>query len=137
MAWLTAIEDMLNTSLLYIHTDYGTDFENSQFLYLCREISISHNISSPEHHNRTKWLNTRTEPWKTQLLIANGLPKRFWTEALSSGFYIQNRVYLKRDLDKISYELLRGRKSDVSHLLFGCKCTFTTFERTIWESLTH
>jgi hypothetical protein len=48
---------------------------------------------------------------------------RFWTEAINNACYSINRLYLHRILKKTSYELLTGKKPNVSYFrVFGSKC---------------
>jgi hypothetical protein len=48
---------------------------------------------------------------------------RFWAEAINTACYSINRLYLHRILKKTSYELLTGKKPNVSHFrIFGSKC---------------
>src|SRR6187455_819920 len=48
---------------------------------------------------------------------------RFWAEAVNTACYAINRLYLHRILKKISYELLTGKKPNVSYFrVFGSKC---------------
>jgi hypothetical protein len=48
---------------------------------------------------------------------------RFWAEAVNTACYAINRLYLHRILKKTSYELLTGKKPNVSYLrVFGSKC---------------
>jgi hypothetical protein len=49
---------------------------------------------------------------------------RFWAEAINTACYSINRLYLHRILKKTSYELLTGKKPNVSYFrVFGSKCT--------------
>jgi hypothetical protein len=41
---------------------------------------------------------------------------RFWVEAINTACYAINRLYLHRILKKTSYELLTGKKPNVSYL---------------------
>jgi reverse gyrase len=43
-------------------------------------------------------------------------PDRFWAEAINIACYSINRLYLHRILKKTSYELLTGKKPNVSYL---------------------
>jgi hypothetical protein len=50
-------------------------------------------------------------------------PDRFWAEAINTACYSMNRLYLHRILKKTSYELLTGKKPNVSYIrVFGSKC---------------
>jgi cobalamin biosynthesis protein CobT len=50
-------------------------------------------------------------------------PDRFWAEAINTACYSINRLYLHRILKKTSYELLTGKKPNVSYFRdFGSKC---------------
>jgi len=52
-----------------------------------------------------------------------GLPKYFWADVVSTACYVLNRVLIRPMLKKTPYELLRGRKQNLSHLrVFSCKC---------------
>jgi hypothetical protein len=48
---------------------------------------------------------------------------RFWAEAVNTACYTINRLYLHRILKKTSYELLTGKKPNISYFrVFGSKC---------------
>jgi hypothetical protein len=50
-------------------------------------------------------------------------PDQFWAEAINTACYSINRLYLHRILKKTSYELLTGKKPNVSYFrVFGSKC---------------
>ena len=50
-------------------------------------------------------------------------PDRFWAEAINIACYSINRLYLHRILKKTSYELLTGKKPNVSYFrVFRSKC---------------
>jgi hypothetical protein len=69
-----------------------------------------------ERKNRTLLDMARTmlDEYKT--------PDRFWAEAINTAFYSINRLYLHRILKKTSYELLTGKKPNVSYFrVFGSK----------------
>jgi hypothetical protein len=47
----------------------------------------------------------------------------FWAEAINTTCHASNRVYLHHFLKKTPYELLIGRKPNISYFrVFGCKC---------------
>jgi hypothetical protein len=50
-------------------------------------------------------------------------PERFWVEAVNTACYASNMLFPHRLLEKTPYELLNGKKPDVSFFrVFGCKC---------------
>jgi hypothetical protein len=50
-------------------------------------------------------------------------PDRFWAEAINTACYSINWLYLHRIIKKTSYELLAGKKPNVSYfIVFGSKC---------------
>jgi transposase InsO family protein len=109
-----------------IRSDNGTEFKNSQIEGFLEEEGIKHEFSSPytpqqngvvERKNRTLLDMARTmlDEYKT--------PDRFWAEAIKTAYYSINRLYLHRILKKTSYELLTGKKPNVSYFrVFGSKC---------------
>jgi transposase InsO family protein len=108
-----------------IRSDNGTEFKNSQIEGFLEE-GIKHEFSSPytpqqssvvERKNRTLLDMARTmlDEYKT--------PDRFWAEAINTACYSINSLYLHRILKKTSYELLTGKKPNVSYFrVFRSKC---------------
>jgi hypothetical protein len=109
-----------------IRSDNGTEFKNSQIEGFLEEEGIKHEFSSPytpqqngvvERKNRTLLDMARTmlDEYKTS--------DWFWAEAVNTACYAINRLYLHRILKKTSYELLTGKKPNVSYFrAFGSKC---------------
>jgi transposase InsO family protein len=108
-----------------IRSDNGTEFKNSQIEGFLEE-DIKHEFSSPytpqqnsvvERKNRTLLDMARTmlDEYKTL--------NRFWAEAINTACYSINRLYLHQILKKSSYELLTGKKPNVTYFrVFGSKC---------------
>jgi hypothetical protein len=70
-----------------------------------------------ERKNRTLIDMART------MLDEYKISDRFWAEAINIACYAINRLYLHRILKKTSYELLTGKKPNVSYFrVFGSKC---------------
>jgi transposase InsO family protein len=109
-----------------IRSDNGTEFKNSQIEGFLKKEGIKHEFSSPytpqqngivERKNRTLLDMARTmfDEYKT--------PDQFWAEAINTACYSINWLYLHRILKKTSYELLTGKKPNVSSFrVFGSKC---------------
>jgi transposase InsO family protein len=115
-----------------LRSDNGTEFKNSQIEGFLENEGMKHEFSSPytphqngvvERKNRTLLDMARTmlDEYKT--------PDQFWAEAINTECYSINRLYLHRILKKTSYELLTGKKPNVSYFrVFGSKC-FILFKR--------
>jgi hypothetical protein len=109
-----------------IRSDNGMEFKNSQIEGFLEDEGIKHEFSSPytpqqngvvERKNRTLLDMART------MLDEHKTPDRFWAEAINTACYSINRLYLHRILKKTSYELLTGKKPNVSYFrVFGSKC---------------
>jgi transposase InsO family protein len=109
-----------------IRSGSGTEFKNSQIEVFLEEEGIKHEFSSPytpqqnvvvERKNRTllDMAGTMLDEYKTL--------DRFCAEAINTACYSINRLYLHRILKKTSYELLTGKKPNVSYFrTFGSKC---------------
>jgi hypothetical protein len=112
--------------IIKIRSDNGTEFKNSQIEGFLDEEGIKHEFSSPytpqqngvvERKNRTLLDMART------MLDEHKTPDRFWAEAINTACYSINQLYLHRILKKTSYELLTGKKPNVSYFrFFGSKC---------------
>ncbi|GJU43903.1 putative ribonuclease H-like domain-containing protein [Tanacetum coccineum] len=71
-----------------------------------------------ERRNRTLIEAART------MLADSKLPIRFWTEAVNTACYVQNRVLVVKPHNKTPYELFRGRTPSLSFMKpFGCQYT--------------
>jgi hypothetical protein len=100
------------------------------------EEGIKHEFSSPytpqqngvverKNRNLLDMAKTMVDEYKT--------PDRFWAKAINTACYSINRLYLHRILKKTSYELLTGKKPNVSYFrVFGSKC-FILIKRG-WKS---
>jgi hypothetical protein len=123
-----------------IRSDNETEFKNSQIEGFLEEEGIKHEFSSPytpqqngvvERKNRTLLDMARTmlDEYKT--------PDRFWAEAINTACYSINWLYLHRILKKTLYELLTGKKPNVSYFrVFGSKC-FILIKRGRSSKLAH
>jgi transposase InsO family protein len=106
-------------------SDNGMEFKNSQNEGFLEEEGIKHEFSSPytpqqngvvERKNRTLLDMART------MLDEYKSPDRFWAEAINTACYSINQLYLHRILKKTSYEILIGKKTNVSYFrVFGSK----------------
>ena len=110
----------------HIRSGNGTKFKNTGLDTYLDTLGITHEFSAPytpqqndimEPKNRTliEMARTMLDEYKT--------PRKFWPEAIDTACHIINRVYLHKLLKKTSYELLTGKKPNVSYFrVFGARC---------------
>jgi transposase InsO family protein len=109
-----------------IRSDNGKEFDSTNIHEYCDEIRIKHEVSATytpqqngvvERKNRTLITLART------MIDEYNTPERFWAEAVNTACYASNILCPHRLLEKTPYELLNGKKPDVSFFrVFGCKC---------------
>ena len=87
---------------------------------------MDHNFSTPrtlQQNGVVERKNQTLEDMTRTMLIASGLPRNFWAEALNLSCYTVNRCIIRPILNKTPYKLLKGRKPNIMHLrVFGCEC---------------
>ncbi|GKA56222.1 ribonuclease H-like domain-containing protein [Tanacetum coccineum] len=91
------------------------DFED---IYFVKELKTPQQNRVAERKNRTLIEAART------MLVDSLLPTTFWAEAVSTAYYVQNRVLVIKPHNKTPYELLHGRPLSISFMRpFGCPVT--------------
>jgi len=109
-----------------IRSDHGGEFQNEKFISFCNKLGISHKFSAPrtpQQNGVVERKNMSLKELARTILNDFALPKCLWDDAVSTTCYVMNCVLIQPILKKTPYELLNGRKPNVSHLkVFGCKC---------------
>jgi hypothetical protein len=109
-----------------IRSDNGTEFKNSQIEGFLEDEGIKHEFSSsytPQQNGVVERKNRTLLDMARTMLDEYKTLDRFWVEAINTACYAINRLYLHRILKKTSYELLTGKKPNVSYFrVFGSKC---------------
>jgi hypothetical protein len=109
-----------------IRSDNGTEFKNSQIEGFLVEEGIKHEFSSPytpQQNGVVERKNITLLDMARTMLDEYKTPDRFWAEAINTACYSINQLYLHRIHKKTSYELLTGKKPNVSYfIVFGSKC---------------
>ena len=112
--------------IIAIHNDNGMEFKNAHFETFCSDLGLEHQFSSPyvppqngivERKNLTIFEKGRT------MLDEHRTPRKYWAEAVNTGCYISNWIFLSALLKKTFDELMHHRAPNVSHLrTFRCRC---------------
>jgi hypothetical protein len=109
-----------------IRSDNGTEFKNSQIEGFLADEGIKHEFSStymPQQNGAVERKNRTLLDMAMTMLDEYKTSDRFWAEAVNTACYAINRLYLHRILKMTSYELLTGKKPNVSYFrVFGSKC---------------
>jgi hypothetical protein len=109
-----------------IRSDNGTEFKNSQIEGFLEEEGIKHEFSShytPQQNGVVERKNRTLLDMARTMLDEYKTPDQFWAEAINIVCYSIKRLYLHQILKKTSYELLTGKKPNVSYFrVFGSKC---------------
>nr|GEV75337.1 hypothetical protein [Tanacetum cinerariifolium] len=97
--FLKRITVLLQSPVIIIRTDNGIEFKNKMIKEYFDTIGISHQMSSVQ------------------------TPQQNRAEAIAAACFTQNRSIIHRRFNKTPYELINGRKSDISFLhVFGALC---------------
>ncbi|GJW74095.1 retrovirus-related pol polyprotein from transposon TNT 1-94 [Tanacetum coccineum] len=124
--FLKRITVLLQSPVIIIRTDNGTEFKNQILKEYFDSVGISHQASSvrtPQQNGVVERRNrTLVEAARTMLIFSRA-PLFLWAEAIATACYTQNRSIIHRRFNKTPYELINGRKPDISFLhVFGALC---------------
>ncbi|GJT28596.1 retrovirus-related pol polyprotein from transposon TNT 1-94 [Tanacetum coccineum] len=124
--FLKRITVLLQSPVIIIRTDNGTEFKNQILKEYFDSVGISHQASSVRtpQQNRVVERRNRTlvEAARTMLIFSRA-PLFLWAEAIATACYTQNCSIIHRRFNKTPYELINGRKPDISFLhVFGALC---------------
>nr|GEU75454.1 hypothetical protein [Tanacetum cinerariifolium] len=118
--FLKRITILLQSSVIIIRIDNNTEFKNQILKEYFDCVGISHQVSSvrtPQQNGVTLVEATRT------MLIFSHAPLFLWAEAIATACFTQNRFIIHRRFNKTSYELINGKKLDISFLhVSGALC---------------
>nr|GEY02177.1 retrovirus-related Pol polyprotein from transposon TNT 1-94 [Tanacetum cinerariifolium] len=127
--FLTMIQRNLQTLVITVRTDRGTEFLNRTLNAFFKEEGIKHQTltgRTPEQNGVVeKRKRTLVEAART-MLSASQLPLFFWAEAIATACYTQNRSIIIPTHDKTPYHIINYRRPPIKHLyIFGCICYIT------------
>ncbi|GJZ93678.1 putative ribonuclease H-like domain-containing protein [Tanacetum coccineum] len=125
--FLKEIENLVDKKVKIIKCDNGTKFKNKVMDDFWKEKGIrrEYSIARTPQQNGVAERRNRTLIEAARTMLADSkLPTTFWTEAVSTACYVQNRVLIVKPHNKTPYELFRGFKPTLSFIKpFGCHVT--------------
>ncbi|GJV77663.1 putative ribonuclease H-like domain-containing protein [Tanacetum coccineum] len=125
--FIKEIENLVDKKVKIIRCDNGTEFKNKVMDYFCKEKGIRREYSvarTPKQNGVAERRNRTLIEAARTMLADSKLPTTFWTKAVSTACYVQNRVLIVKPYNKILYEIFRGFKPALSFMKpFGCHVT--------------
>nr|GEX26722.1 hypothetical protein [Tanacetum cinerariifolium] len=101
-------------------------FKNQVLNVYFDSVGISHQMSSvrtPQQNRVVERRNRTLVEAARTMLIFSYAPLFLWAEAIATACFTQNRSIIHRRFNKTPYELINGRKPDISSLhVFGALC---------------
>jgi transposase InsO family protein len=109
-----------------IRSDNGFEFKNSRIEDYCDEKGVKHEFSAkytPQQNRVVERKNRTLIDMTRSMLSEYNVSDSFWVKAINTACHASNRLFGLLLLKKTPYELLIGRKSNISYFwVFGCKC---------------
>nr|GEX87303.1 hypothetical protein [Tanacetum cinerariifolium] len=126
ITFLKRITVLFQSLVIIIRTDNGTEFKNQVLKVYFDSVGISHqmySVRTPQQNGVGERRNrTLVEAARTMLIFSRA-PLFLWAEAIATACFTQNRFIIHRRFNKTPYELINGRKPDISFLhVFGALC---------------
>nr|GFB47820.1 retrovirus-related Pol polyprotein from transposon TNT 1-94 [Tanacetum cinerariifolium] len=117
--FLKRITVLLESPVIIIRTNNGTEFKNHVLKVYFDSVGISHQMSSvrtPQQNGVVERRNrTLVEAARTMLIFSRA-PLFLWAEAIATACFTQNRSIIQCRFNKTPYELINDRKPDISFL---------------------
>nr|GEV79125.1 hypothetical protein [Tanacetum cinerariifolium] len=124
--FLKRITVLLQSHVIIIRTDNGTEFKIQVLKEYFDSVGISHQMSTvrtPQQNGVVESQNwTLVEAARTMLIFSRA-PLFLWAEVIATACFTQNCSIIHRRFNKTPYKLINGRKLDISFLhVFGALC---------------
>nr|GEX08365.1 hypothetical protein [Tanacetum cinerariifolium] len=124
--FLKRITILIQSPVIIIRIDNGTEFKNQVLKEHFDSVGISHQVSTvrtPQQNRVVERRNQTLVEAARTMLIFSCAPIFLWAEANATACFTQNRSIFHRPFNKTPYELINGKKQDISFLhVFGALC---------------
>nr|GEZ92143.1 retrovirus-related Pol polyprotein from transposon TNT 1-94 [Tanacetum cinerariifolium] len=121
ITFLKRITVLLQSPVIIIRTDNGTEFKNQVLKVYFDSVGISHQMSyvqTPQQNGVVERQNrTLVEAARTMLIFSRA-PLFLWAEAIATACFTQNHSIIHRRFNKTPYELINGKndREDIGKL---------------------
>jgi transposase InsO family protein len=110
-------QNEFDTKIKKVRSDNGTEFKNTIIEKFLDEEGIGHEFCVPYTPQQNKIIERKNRTLieaAMTMLDEYKVSDQFWAEAINTACHAINRLYLHKILNKIAYELLLGKKPNVS-----------------------
>jgi IS30 family transposase len=100
-----------------ITSDNSKEFDNTNIEAYFDEVGIKHEVSTtytPQQNGVVEGKNQTLITLARTMLDEYNRPQDLWAEAINTACYASNHLFPQKFLGKTPYELLNGKKPDVS-----------------------
>nr|GEX56824.1 hypothetical protein [Tanacetum cinerariifolium] len=122
-SFLKKIYVRLQAPVIIVRTDNETKFKNQVLNEYFDSVGITYKTSTaktPQQNGVVERRNRMLVEVARTMLILSHASLFLWAEVITTACYTQNRSIIHRHFNKTPYELIQGRKSDISYLhVFG------------------
>nr|GEV68096.1 ribonuclease H-like domain-containing protein [Tanacetum cinerariifolium] len=111
-SFIIRIENLVDHNVKVIRYDNGTEFKNREMNQFCEMKGIlrQFSVARTPQQNEVAKRRSRTLIEAARIMLADSkLPTTFWTEAVNTACYVQNRVLVVKPHNKTPYELFHGK----------------------------
>jgi hypothetical protein len=120
------VENEMDSKIKCLISDKGGEFTLNKFMDYCSSHGIKRKFyvaRTPQQNGVVERKNRSVQEMARTMLMDSKLTDIFWTQVVHTIVHIQNKVILRNNTDKTTYELWKGRPANVKHFrVFGSKC---------------
>jgi hypothetical protein len=120
------VENEMDSRIKCLRSDNGGEFTSKELMDYCSSHGIKRQFfvaRTPQQNGVVERKKRTIHEMAQTMLMDSKLTHIFWTREVHTTVHIQNRVILRKNADKTSYELWKGRPANVNHFrVFGSKC---------------
>ena len=131
------IENLTGQKLKFFRSDQGGEYMSIEFINYLEETGIVHETSAPrtpQQNGVAERMNQTLLGGARAMLHHAGMTQGFWSEAINAAVHVLNRAPRKGFDWKTPYELVFGRKPEVSHFrIFGCRAWVIDDKARKWD----
>jgi transposase InsO family protein len=126
--FINRVQNEFETIINKVRSDNDSEFKNTRVDELNDEYDIRHQFSAKytlQFNGLVKRKNRTLINMARSMLSEYNVSHSFWAKAINTACFYSNRLYCHQFLAKTSYEILNGRKPNITYFrVFGCKCSY-------------